>query len=600
MDNLISNGDIYCFQTLATATIAYGIHRAFSRLRAAPAVEPLFPQTSQSVAKQAAFPVTRSIKKALDYTSRQCIIFYGSQTGTAEKLAMTFGSEAKTRFGLESIVADINDYDYDDLRSMPRDAIVVFIMATYGEGEPTDSAIPFSEFLDSPKSKGGLDFAYAAFGLGSSAYQHFNSMIKRVDSVLTEAGAERVGIVGFGDDAQDTTEDSFLAWREDILLHLATRFSLKKQEYIYQPLYEVSEQAEVTSDTFLGEPNRAQLKGKFRGPYTANNPLPARISTSRNLFSQSDRDCLHIEFDTSASTLTYETGDHLAVWPVNADAEVDRFLTTFGLQSKQDTVVLIKSRDPTVKVQLPERTTYIAAARYYLDINASVSRPFLTSLAATVKEPSARAKLIKTSSDTAVFQQEVKSRQLNLAQYLSSLGEPHVWADVPFSLILENVGKLKPRYYSISSSSVVSRKTISITSVVDKRKDKEWNHEFNGVATNYLLAATAGLRGEPDASNATHHINGPRGIYADPTVFINIRKSKFRLPKNDNVPIIMIGPGTGVAPFRAFVQERALRAQAGKNVGRTMLFYGCRRKDEDFLYANEWSVSSFAMRSDLF
>lgn len=599
MDTLISNGDLYFLKALGTASICYGIHRTISTLRASPLIEPLFPLESRMVAKQASLPVTRSIKKALENVNRQCFIFYGSQTGTAERLAMAFCTEAKTRFGLESIVASIADFDYDDLRSMPKDSVVVFIMATYGEGEPTDTAISFSEFLSSPKTNDGLNLAYAAFGLGSSAYQHFNYMIKRVDSCLTEAAAERIGKIGLGDEAQNTTEDSFLTWREDVLLHLATRFNLEEQAYVYQPLYDVREQSVMTSDTFLGEPNRAQLKGKFRGPYTATNPLPAPISTSCELFSQSDRNCLHIEFDTSASTLTYETGDHLAVWPVNADVEVDRFLTTFGLRSKQDTVILIESRDPTIRVPIPERTTYIAAARHYLDINSAVSRPFLASLAALVKEPSVRAELIRISSDDTAFHQCIKSRQLNLAQYLSSLGGPHIWADIPFSLILENVGKLQPRYYSISSSSIASKKTISITTVVDKHKGNDWDHEFYGVATNYLLAATSKLREPPKATNTTHQINGPRGIFENPTAFINVRKSKFRLPKNANTPIIMIGPGTGVAPFRAFVQERALLANAGRDVGRTMLFYGCRRRNEDYLYANEWTVSLPAPRSHL-
>ena len=159
------------------------------------------------------------------------------------------------------------------------------------------------------------------------------------------------------------------------------------------------------------------------------------------------------------------------------------------------------------------------------------------------------------------------------------------------------MGRLQPRYYSISSSSLVSRKRISITVVVDSARSAEGDFEFRGVNTSYLFALKSNFQATTPVSSAetsifrqTHQISGPRGSFLQPTALIHVRHSKFRLPRNPSTPVIMIGPGTGVAPFRAFVQERAFQCQAGREVGRTMLFYGCRRHDEDYLYKEEWRV----------
>lgn len=100
------------------------------------------------------------------------VVFYGSQTGTAEEYATRLAKEAKARFGVSSLVCDLEEYDFEKLDQVPEDCAAVFVMATYGEGEPTDNAIQFIEFLneDEPsfangEGLGGLK--YVVFGLGN-------------------------------------------------------------------------------------------------------------------------------------------------------------------------------------------------------------------------------------------------------------------------------------------------------------------------------------------------------------------------------------------------------------------------------------------------
>lgn len=108
---------------------------------------------------------TRQQKKRL-------AIFYGSQTGTAEEYGTRIAKEAKSRFGVSSLVCDIEEYDFDKLDQVPEDCAVAFVMATYGEGEPTDNAVGFMEFIQekSPEfsNGGGLEgLKYLVFGLGN-------------------------------------------------------------------------------------------------------------------------------------------------------------------------------------------------------------------------------------------------------------------------------------------------------------------------------------------------------------------------------------------------------------------------------------------------
>lgn len=112
-----------------------------------------------------------------------------------------------------------------------------------------------------------------------------------------------------------------------------------------------------------------------------------------------------------------------------------------------------------------------------------------------------------------------------------------------------------------------------------------------------MLALKERQNGEPNPSpfGLTYAITGPRNKYDGIHVPVHVRHSNFKLPSDPAKPIIMIGPGTGVAPFRGFVQERAKQAREGVSVGRTLLFFGCRKSTEDFMYEAEWKECKNAL-----
>ncbi|KAJ4412986.1 hypothetical protein N0V82_008625 [Gnomoniopsis sp. IMI 355080] len=543
---------------------------------------------------------TRNILEKLEESGKNCVIFYGSQTGTAEDYASRLAKEGKSRFGLDTMVADLEDYDYDNLDSFPSDKVAMFVLATYGEGEPTDNAVDFYEFITgedvsfSESREPPLDnLKYVAFGLGNNTYEHYNSMVRNVSKALDKLGATRIGEAGEGDDGAGTMEEDFLAWKEPMWTALAEKMGLEEREAVYEPIFGITEREGLTKDSpevYVGEPNKMHLEGTAKGPFNAHNPYIAPIAESHELFSAKDRNCLHMEVDISGSNLTYQTGDHIAVWPTNPGKETDRFLNVLGLSEKRDTVISVKALEPTAKVPFPTPTTYDAIVRYHMELCAPVSRQFLDTLKAFAPDEESKEEMTKLGSDKDYFHEKVSSQCLNIAQILEIVGKGQKWSAVPFSAFIEGINKLQPRYYSISSSALVQPKKISITAIVEKQQLPGRDEPFYGVATNYLLALKQKQNGDPSPEpfGQTYEICGPRNKYDGVHVPVHVRHSNFKLPSDPSKPIIMIGPGTGVAPFRGFIQERAKEAEDGKDVGKTILFFGCRKRTEDFMYESEW------------
>lgn len=542
---------------------------------------------------------TRNFIEKMEETGKNCIVFYGSQTGTAEDYASRLAKEGKSRFGLETMIADLEEYDFENLDTLPEDKIAMFVLATYGEGEPTDNAVDFYEFLsgDDVAFSEGNDtplgsLNYVAFGLGNNTYEHYNLMVRNVDKTLQKLGAHRIGEAGEGDDGAGTMEEDFLAWKDPMWAALAAKFGLEEREAVYEPTFAIVDRDTLTSEStevYLGEPNKMHLEGTAKGPFNAHNPYIAPIPETRELFQTKDRNCLHLEIDISDSNLKYETGDHVAIWPSNAGEEVDRFLDVLDLTDKKHSVIGVKALEPTAKVPFPTPTTYDAILRYHLEICAPLSRQFISTLAAFAPSEEVKAEMTRLGNDKDYFQEKTGPHYYNIARFLSVIGKGQKWTNIPFSAFIEGLTKLQPRYYSISSSSLVQPKKISVTAVVESQPIPGRDDPFRGVSTNYLLALKQKQHGDSaTAFVQTYEIDGPRSKYEGIRVPVHVRHSNFKLPSDPSKPVIMVGPGTGVAPFRAFVQERAKQAENGIEVGPTVLFFGCRKSTEDFMYESEW------------
>lgn len=555
-------------------------------------------------------------------SGKKVIIFYGSQTGTAEEYATRLAKEIKARYGLSSLVCNPEDYEFNVLDQIPPTSLAIFILATYGEGEPTDNATSLLDFL-STSSLSLTNLKYLIFGLGNSTYQHFCATSRLADSSLQKAGATRIGPLGEGDDDASLEED-YLAWKDTIWSSLESQLGWIEggSSTASIPDFEVRELNISKEDpsVYQGELSKQTLTTK-RGIHDSKNPFIAPVLEAKELFEGGDRNCVSLKFDIRGSGMKYTTGDHVGIWPLNPDQEVERFLHCLGLEERRDQVIDIVSLDPALaKVPTPSPTTYDTVLRYYLDISQLASRQAIHSFAKFAPSMRAREVLERLGTDRDAYHAEVAEKGLRLAEVLILAAGDDITAppgtvkfapwDVPFSHILSCVPRLQPRFYSISSSSRMYPDEIHVTVVVAKSRPSDAGNMIFGLGSNLLLNLKQKITGDELAKinnnddkysvAPTYTLTGPRNKYHKNQIHhlpIHTRPSKFRLPKSVRIPLILIGPGTGVSPYLAFLQDRltlARRAKATKGPlalhdwAPITLFYGCRRSDQDFLYREEW------------
>ncbi|XP_050457452.1 NADPH--cytochrome P450 reductase isoform X3 [Cataglyphis hispanica] len=509
-----------------------------------------------------------SFIKKLKTSGRSLVVFYGSQTGTAEEFAGRLAKEG-IRYKMKGMVADPEECDMEELvhlKTIPN-SLAVFCLATYGEGDPTDNAMEFVDWL----KNGDTDLTglnYAVFALGNKTYEHYNEVGIYVDHRLEQLGATRVFELGLGDDDANI-EDDFITWKDKFWPTVCEFFGIEGAgEDVSIRQYKLTEHVDLPADRiYTGEIARLHSFTNQRPPYDAKNPFLAPVKVNRELHGPtSERSCMHIEFDITDSKIRYEAGDHLAVYPVNNAELVNKIGEQCG--ASLDTVFTLTNTDEesTKKHPFPCPCSYRTALTHYLDITSNPRTHVLKELAEYATDPADKEKLklmaLTTAEGKAAYQQWIVQENRNIVHILEDISS----LKPPLDHLCEILPRLQCRYYSISSSPKLHPTSIHITAVVVEYKTPTGRIN-KGVTTNWLKEKHP----------------------SDPPCFVPIfvRKSQFRLPMRLITPIIMIGPGTGLAPFRGFIQERDLARKEGKEVGDTILYFGCRKSQEDFLYREE-------------
>ncbi|SRR5579871_552873 len=452
-------------------------------------------------------------------------ILYGSETGHAAAVAKRLG-EFATACGLSARAVDMAMFRSQELKSVTR---LVVVTATHGDGAPPDPAAGFYEFLHSRKAPRLEGTTFAVLGLGDSSYEHFCQTAKDFDRRLEELGARRLlDRVDCDTDYEDPAE----AWMEAVLGRLTSNGSAPADGAGN------GSGARAVVRTLVPD---APATEPAAPSYDRRRPFPAEMVDSLVLNGRgSDKETRHLELSLRSSGLIYEPGDSLGVVAENDPALVNELIETLALN--------------------PDEAVAGAAGE------TTLARALTTDYEITTLTPRFVARYGDAAQAEALRALSRPDEQSRLRAYLAGRRIIDVVAAFPVkglqgAAFVGMLRKLEPRLYSVASSLTVYPDEAHLT--VDVVRYQTHARLHKGVASAYLAERRAVGESVP--------------VYVE-------RSEHFRLPRDPAAPIIMIGAGTGVAPFRAFVQER----QAIGATGRSWLLFGDRRFRTDFLYQLEW------------
>ncbi|HWT66620.1 MAG TPA: sulfite reductase flavoprotein subunit alpha [Terracidiphilus sp.] len=452
--------------------------------------------------------------------SLRIAVLYASQSGTAEGLARKLAKELKSA-GHAPAVSTLVGYTPAALAAEEH---ALIIASTYGDGEAPDGVQPFYEQLCVEHFPKLEKLSYSLLALGDSHYEYFCKFGKDLDAKLKALGANcihpRV-------DSDVETEQAFAGWTSGVLEHLAKPTQRKTSS--------------PASETALTLSESAPALAVHKAAFTRDNPLLAPVVDRRDLnITGSTKATIHLALCIDGTGLAYEAGDACGVLPNNDELLVAEVLQTLRCNGNE-----------SVKCEKVEATTLHDALMRHLQITRLTRK--------TVGDYAAR------SQSAMLLELARPERREQLESYIYDRGLidlllEHPVTDLEPSELVAMLPRLTPRLYSISSSPKAHagevHATVGVIRYTSHKRDR------GGVCSTMFA----------DRIKITDQV----------PIFIQPNK-KFKIPKDPAQAMIMIGPGTGIAPFRGFLHERLALGHKGKN----WLFFGERSAKTDFLYRDE-------------
>ncbi len=446
-------------------------------------------------------------------------VYFATQSGTAERLAKKLAKELKAA----GHTAEIASLDKTTPAQLASEQNALFLISTYGEGDPPEACTAFRDALFAEGAPSLKTLRYSVFCLGDKHYEHFCQFGIDVDERLQALGGTRFIPRAESDVEVDAP---FAQWKSDLQPHLSHRGS--ESNVAIQADHEFP----PATPELLPEPVHVYTRDKpFAAPLLERTPLTSESSGKLTL---------HLRFGLADSAMHYQPGDACGVIAQNDPALVHEILALLPFEG-------------AALVEIPKQGSF------------TVEEALLRHLQPT----RLNRKIVQAFADRAACQKLAAllpaDQGPHLETFIYDRGLIDLLHEYPGVItqpedLVTMLPKLAPRLYSISSSPAAHGPEVHCTVAVVRFRSHD--RERGGVASTMLAHRIP--------------VGEPVPVYIHPN-------KKFRLPADTDTPIIMVGPGTGIAPFRSFLHER----QALGHKGRNWLFFGERSASTDFLYCRE-------------
>ncbi|KAK0645376.1 putative bifunctional P-450:NADPH-P450 reductase [Cercophora newfieldiana] len=468
-------------------------------------------------------------------------IFYGSNTGTCEAFAERLAADAVLH-GYEAAVVEPLD---KAKAGLPKGQPVVVITASY-EGQPPDNAKEFCDWVQGLKGSELDKTQFAVFGCGHHDWtQTFHRVPKLVDETMGARGGDRICPMGLADAAAGQIFTDFEQWEDEV----------------FWPAVEEKYGTPIDGEDGL-QVAMSNLSVEFSSPRTAvlrQDVMEVVVVEAKSLTeAKGAEEKRHLEVQLPAG-ITYRAGDYLAVLPVNPPGSISRVMRRFHI-----------SQDANITISCDGRTSLPTGAPVsvydilssYVELAQPATKRSIVALAESTASPEAKTALLSLAN--VQYTSEVSRKRTSLLALLERFPS----TTLPFSTFLSLLPPIRIRTYSISSSPLRDPSRATLTySVLAGPSLSEPSVQHVGVASSYLASLTPGDK-----------------------LAVSVRTSHaaFHLPSEpENIPIVLVAAGAGLAPFRGFIQERAAQIAAGRDLAPALLFFGCRGPEVDDLYRDD-------------
>ncbi|KAL9650167.1 hypothetical protein ABK040_011336 [Willaertia magna] len=562
-----------------------------------------------------------------------------------------FLSKYKLRDRARTLKKTPSSNNLEQLLDLNEKINLVIVCSTTGNGDPPQNADAFYRFIRLKSTPNNLlqNVNYAILGLGDSNYDLFNNAAISIDKRITELGGKRFSyrgeadeVVGLEQVVEPWIAQLYEALRKNYRFFLEKEENNKKKEDNEEEEEEnngnshfsprsvnsylnitkrnkrsstllkqvtsvllakdnVTSKEEESVAAFVKESIVSPDEDKEEWKRIANyfgqpNICFSTITGARYLTTtESSKQVLHIELDISSlplaeeeSTFRYEPGDSIGILCENDEEHVQRMLLklkeieTIPKDLDVDDEIEIKCLDEHNKglfyIDASERITLKRLFTRRVDIMSPVTVPMLQMLAKYCKNQMEKNEILKLAFDLNLYTTRIVKQHANLYDVLSWFSS----CKPPLNHLLQELQPIAPRYYSIASSPIKHPDEVHIAfSIVKYETPPPIRAQKEGCCTSWLQNKAKEFWGSEEKI----------------TLPLFLKKSPaFKLPRELKTPIIMIGPGTGVVPFRGFLQHRECMLSKKQEDDVNWLFYGCRSIRSDFLYHHEFrqfETSSF-------